>query len=310
MPRYHAASVLGLCCLFGMGGTLAAQTMNGFSLRDTAVPREHFRRATPERDTIPALDAPRFVKSDEVKGLAADDEVFTLTINGETRAYPMRVLVCHEIVNDRFGPQSVVVTFAALTDSCLAYDGNETGYGVSGLLYNSCLLLYDRATESLWSQLTGAALAGERLGQILSPIAGRRLTWSAWKDQHPEGRVLWPDTGREEEYLGDWPYGDYGSMREALFPFDINRTDFSTKEPMVGLAIEGRARVWPLKALKGKTEFYDNVGSRQVRVRHHAEAQEVIVEDLYTRELLPATRVYWFAWQAFHPDTSVWEPLN
>jgi len=278
-----------------MGGTLAAQTMNGFSLQDTAVPREHFRRATPERDTIPALDSPRFLPPHEVPGLEADDEVFVLTINGETRAYPLRVLVCHEIVNDRFGSEYVTVTFAALTGSCLAFVGNESGFGVSGLLYNSGLLLYDRATESLWSQLTGAAMSGERLGQTLTPIAGRRLTWSAWQDQYPAGRVLWPDTGREAEYLGDWPYGDYSTMREALFPFDINRNDFATKEPMVALALEGRARVWPLKSLQGKTEFYDNVGARQVRVRHNAKAREVVVEDLYTRELLPATQVYWFA---------------
>ena len=297
-----------------LGSLASARTINGFPVDNSTVPVEHLKRAAPAKDSIPALDAPRFVAAAEVAHLADTDEVFSLSVKGETRAYPLRVLVWHEVVNDRFGDQAVTVTYSALTGTVLAFAETEPrepeGFGVSGILYNSGLLFYDRATLSLWSQLKGSAISGPRQGEELVGVAGDRQTWASWKAEYPAGTVLWPDNDRAADYEGEWPYGDYAEKEATIFPFDINRRDFKTKVRLVGLVWEGKARAWPVEKLALRESFYDSIGSRQLKITYDAKAQKTQIRDLMTRELLPAVSVYWFAWQAFYPDTSVWLPLQ
>ncbi len=138
---------------------LGAITINGFAVDDTAVPVEHLVRAAPAKDSISSIDEPQWIEGSECEYLQDEDEVLSVTIDGDTRAYPLRILVWHEIVNDMFGDQPVAITYSALTGSGLAFDAGENPdgtprkLGVSGVLYNSGLLMYDRATESLWSQV-------------------------------------------------------------------------------------------------------------------------------------------------------------
>ncbi len=294
----------------------AATTINGFAVDRTSVPAEHIVRAAAAKDSIPALDATKWIAPAECTLLGDDDEVLSLTLNGETRAYPLRMMVWHEVINDQVGDTSVLVTYSALSGSAMAFapgsnaDGTTRTFGVSGLLYNSCLLMYDRATECLWSQLRMSGISGDAMDVELKPIAARRMTWLAWKTKFPEGKVLSTDTGHSTDYAGEWPYGDYADSEATIFPFDINRDEFSTKDRMIAMKEDWAARAWPLKVLKQKKQLFDAIGSRPITVAYNEDTDDVEVSDISTGEILPVVSVYWFAWQAFYPETSVYLPLK
>ncbi len=298
------------------GAALKGATINGFNIDERSVPATHLVRAAPAKDSIQAVMTPVFIAPSECTWLADEDEVLSVTVGDETRAYPLRLLVWHEIVNDQIGDVPVVVTYSALSGSGVAFapgrraDGTSRTFGVSGILYNSCLLMYDHETESLWSQLGMACLAGAKNGEALEMLPTRRLTWGLWKQVFPAGRVMSRQTGIEADYESAWPYGDYAEDRSTIFPFDINRNEFGTKERVIGYNDGESQRCWPLEKLKVKGQMYDAIGSRTLKVFYDEETGEVQVQDMRTREVLPVVSAYWFAWQAFHPDTTVWIPLN
>ena len=162
-----------------------------------------------------AIDEPKFVdfiSPDEAEAfLDPDDVVFGLEIDGEVKAYPQRILVWHEIVNDELAGTNVSVTYCPLTGSALAFERGETSFGLSGKLVNSNLILYDRGTETWWPQLLGAGIVGAHEGDGL---VERRLTWTTWgrwRVAHPDTRVLSRDTGYDRDYDSD-PYGSYNPL--------------------------------------------------------------------------------------------------
>lgn len=299
-------------------GSLTAITINGFLVDDTSVPVEHLVRAAPAKDSIISLDEPVWIAGSQCEYLQDDDVVLSVTVGDETRAYPLRIMVWHEIVNDTIGDQAVALTYCALTGSGMAFDpgtnsdGSRREFGVSGLLYNSCLLMYDRDTESLWSQLKFMGISKEFLEEPLKPLATRRLTWAAWKSEYPTGKVLSVETGFENDYLGEWPYGDYADQKETIFPFDISpdRNEFGTKDRMIAIAEGWAARAWPFEKVKEKRQLFDAIGARPIQVTYKPETDDVVITDITNGEPLAAISVYWFAWQAFYPDSSVWRPLN
>lgn len=303
--------------VLGAGSPIRAVTINGFEVSDTSVPAVHIVRAAPARDSIAAIDEPRWDEAAAATWLKDEDEVLSLTFEGETRAYPLRILVWHEVVNDRIGERTFVVTYSALSGSAMAFesgrnpDGSPRRFGVSGLLYNSNLLMFDRATESLWSQLRMAGVSGATKDEQLIPLPLRRMTWAGWKAKFPQGRVLAVATGSEIDYTSeDWPYGDYARQKETLFPFDIHRDDLGTKERVIGLREGDSQRCWPLERMRKRGQLYDAIGSRPINVVYDATTGDVVVSDLTTGEVLPVVSVFWFAWQAFYPDTSLWLPLR
>jgi len=143
--------------------------MNGFKISDPLVPARLIQGGGPPRDGIPSIDAPRFVAADVAKNISATDRVLGLHVNNIAKAYPIRILNHHEIVNDRFATMPVAITFCPLCGTGIAFDavvdGKARKFGVSGLLYNSDVLMYDRETESLWSQILGKAVNGPSKGQ-------------------------------------------------------------------------------------------------------------------------------------------------
>ena len=294
---------------------MRAATINGFNIDQRSVPAVHIVRAAPAKDSIKSLSNPSFVKPGSLGLLADEDEVLSVTIGETTRAYPLRVLVWHEVVNDQFGETPVVITYSALSGSGLAFepgqnpDGSRRTFGVSGLLYNSCLIMYDHATESLWSQLRMQSIAGSANGDALAPISTRRMSWGAWKKAFPAGEVLSTETGLAVDYDVEWPYGDYADDRATIFPFDIHRNEFGTKERMIGFKDVEEQRSWPLAQLRERGEIYDSIGSRTLKVTYRQDTGDVLIQDMSTREYLPIVSVFWFAWQAFYPDTTVWIPL-
>lgn len=203
-----AALIAGLT----MALSAQAQTMNGFDVSETLVPAEQIHHGGPPKDGIPAIDRPRFVAASRAGFLEPDDAVLGIMHRGDARAYPVRILNWHEVVNDRIAGQPVAVTYCPLCGSGVAFvaehGGTVLNFGVSGLLYNSDVLLYDRATQSLWSQLMGRAISGSMKGAVLTALPLAHTTWAHWRTMHPSSRVLTPDTGYVRNYDRD-PYAGY-----------------------------------------------------------------------------------------------------
>lgn len=201
----------------------------------------------PPPDGIPALDDPAFETTEQTTWLGADDPVLSLTVAGETRAYPLGIITWHEIVNDTVGGVPVAVTYCPLCNSGVAFertvDGEETTFGVSGLLYADNLVMYDRATESLWPQLTGTASVGTRTGTKLEAIPMGVVGWSQFTAEHPGALVLSRDTGHDRRY-GTNPYVGYDEPSSApIFPLPGGADDrMLPKERVIGLG-EGSAAV-------------------------------------------------------------------
>lgn len=291
-------------------------TINGFLVEETSIPIPHIVRAAPAKDSIASLDDPKFVNAQKVDWLKDEDEVISVTIGFETRAYPLRVLVWHEIVNDKLGDQALTVTYSALSGSVVVFkpgvnkDGSPRSFGVSGLLYNSCLLMYDRENEELWSQMRMKGVSGSVRDEPLEMVNAVRTSWGAWKKKHLMGEVLSIETGHDINYADEWPYGDYAEQAETIFPFDINRNELPTKARVIGVVEGDSARCWPLEKLKEKRELYDAIGPRPIRVQYDEKNDRVKVSDISTGDEIPVVSLFWFAWQAFYADTSIWTPLR
>jgi hypothetical protein len=199
----------------------------------------------PPPDGIPPVDEPRFDTIDEVDWLDDNEPVLAVTIGGESRAYPVQIMIWHEIVNDQIAGVPVSVTYCPLCNSALVFDRRLTGpdgaerlvsFGTSGLLYNSDLLMYDRQTESLWSQLIGLGVAGVLTGVELDRYPVQTLSYADWREQNPDGLVLNRITGQERNY-GANPYELYDQESDTPFLFDGDADDrLPPKRRVVGVA--------------------------------------------------------------------------
>ena len=148
--------------------------LNGFTIDDPLVPENEILRGGPPRDGIPSIDHPNFISSQAAE-LDSTDKVLGIHLNGVSKAYPINILNYHELVNDQFNGQAVAISFCPLCGTGIAFDaqlpnGESRSFGVSGLLYNSDLLMYDRETQSLWSQMEGKAINGPEKGTILERL--------------------------------------------------------------------------------------------------------------------------------------------
>ncbi|MDP8910621.1 MAG: DUF3179 domain-containing protein, partial [Actinomycetota bacterium] len=161
------------------------------------------------KDGIPAIDAPRFVAVSDVEFLAPDEPVIALEVAGEARAYPIQILIWHEIVNDEIDEVPVAVTFCPLCNTAIVFDrrveGRTLDFGTTGNLRHSDLVMYDRQTESWWQQFSGEAIVGEYTGTRLRQIPARIVAWREFAAAEPAGRVLSRDSGFSRAY-GDNPY--------------------------------------------------------------------------------------------------------
>jgi len=176
------------------------------------------------RDAIPALDEPRFAAVDDVDFLQAREPVIEVEIDGDARAYPLQILTWHEIVNDTVGGTPVTVTFCPLCNTAIAFErptieGETTTFGTSGSLYNSNLVMYDRATESYWPQATGQAVMGPLTGEQLERVPAQIVSWSDFREAYPDGKVLTRDTGHNRDY-GTNPYPGYDDIDNPPFLFE------------------------------------------------------------------------------------------
>ena len=204
------------------------------------VPLDKIVSGGPPQDGIPSIDNPKFQSVQEADEILEDSElILGLNINGDIRAYPLQILVWHEIVNDVVGDQPVAVTYCPLCFTNQVFnrtlsDGNTVEFGTSGKLYNSNLVMYDRKSNSLWSQALGEGIVGEYAGVKLERIPFDVAYWKEWKELYPESKVLSRDTGSVRPYGAD-PYGDYYTNDLILFPVANDDKRLGLKEIIIGL---------------------------------------------------------------------------
>ena len=204
------------------------------------VPVDQIVSGGPPPDGIPSIDDPKFISVQEAGRFLEDsDFVLGLNINGDIRAYPLQILVWHEIVNDNVGGIPVAVTYCPLCFTNQVFnrsldDGQEVvEFGTSGKLYNSNLVMYDRTSKSLWSQAMAEGIVGKYAGTKLERVPFDVAYWKEWKQLYPESKILSRDTGSNRPYGVD-PYGDYYTNSDVLFPVSNKDNRLGLKEIVVG----------------------------------------------------------------------------
>lgn len=199
----------------------------------------------PPKDGIPSIDAPRFIPIGEEKQVAANEPVIGLEINGIARAYPIRILIWHEIANDTVGGVPIAVTYCPLCNAAVVFDRRASGktltFGTTGKLRRSDLVMYDRETESWWQQFTGEAIVGTLTGQKLKLIPARLESFELFKERMPTGRVLVPNESSLRAY-GRNPYEGYDTSAIPLFSRGDSKQGIN---PMTRVVVvrEGRTTV-------------------------------------------------------------------
>lgn len=297
--------------IMALGGTVThAQEKNGFDLSGSLVPAGEILGGGPPKDGIPAIDRPKFVPAEKARFLDDDDRVLGIRRNGVAKVYPIAILNWHEIVNDKIGEEKVLVSFCPLYGTGIAFTlkgiPQAKIFGVSGLLYNSNLLLYDRETQSLWSQISGKAITGPLKGRKLQAIHISHTTWGDWRKRYPDTWVLSRDTGYARDYNRD-PYAGYTSSERFYFPVHHRDPRYHPKECVIGLELDDHYKAYPFSELaKTSGRIMDKVDGQQVTVVYNEEHQTGHVLDAQGRAL-PSTTAFWFAWTVFHPETEVFQ---
>lgn len=266
----------------------------------------------PPRDGIPALNDPEMIDVDDAD-LPAREPVIALELDGETpRAYPIRYLIWHEIVNDRVGDTPVAVTFCPLCNSALTFDRRHKGrvltFGVSGKLRNSDMIMYDRETESWWQQALGQGIVGEYAGDDLVALPSWMEAWSVFADRNPEGLVM-AEPSHSRPY-GQNPYVGYDD-RARPYPFFSGEMPPHDIPPLSRVVRVGE-RAWPMTRLSEAGEITE-VGVTLTWTHEQASAlgsammgEAAPVGAIRVRDAsgadLPHDLMFAFAFHAFYPD--------
>ena len=285
----------------------AAPVRNGFSLDPASIPTSEILAGGPSRDGIPALDGPATLPAERANW-SSDELILGVVVAGQARAYPVAILNWHELVNDTLGGKPILVSFCPLCGTGMVFerrvDGLVRTFGVSGLLYRSDLLMYDRGSESLWSQISAEAVVGTLLGRRLRLLRSRIDQWGNWRRDHPDTTVLSRETGHARNYDRS-PYDGYSWTRKLLFPAPLDPR-YHPKMPTLGLRIPGEgSRAYPAGELaKSGGSVAERFLGRNVRVSYDSDQQLFSVEAPFEVEVVEG---YWFAWAAFHPKTSVYK---
>lgn len=267
----------------------------------------------PGKDGIPSIDNPKFWNVEEASSFLEDDDVVLgLFYEAETRAYPLRILNWHEIVNDWVNGKPVLITYCPLCYTGIAFkreiNGVPAEFGVSGKLYNNNLLMYNRPNdkireESLWSQQLGEAVTGSLTGTKLEQIVADTVRWDNWRTKHPDTKVLSNDTGTFRNYDVN-PYGDYEfDNGQIIFPTTSSDNRLPAKAKIYGVEIDGKFKAYPQDKLGKGTNIEDHFAGRTIRISVD-EIGKVRMTD--NDKEITWQISFWFSWVAFHPDTEVY----
>ncbi len=300
------------------------------------------------KDGIPSVDNPNFEPTLQNTYLNLNDLVIGIIYNGQAKAYPHRILDWHEIVNDQIDDRAFALTYCPLTGTGVAWnrelDGDITTFGVSGKLYNSNLIPYDRKTDSYWSQMRLDCVQGDLIETVIETFPIIETTWETWKATYPNSSVMTLDTGFSRDYNA-YPYDDYRTNHNRIF-FPVEPVDsrLPSKERVLAVLTDIENKVYSIEAFSednvisdvvGDTEIlvfgskernfvlaYENIGLQNVRI---SEANLAIAEDdngniiningeiisgpLAGTQLRQTKSIlgYYFSLAAFYPDILIYE---
>ena len=234
-------------------------------------------------DGIPSLDDPELIAAAEADYLRDDDLVFGVEINGDARAYPLRIMGWHEMFNETIGGVPVALAYCTLCGAGILFETKVEGrdapfvFGSSGFLYRSNKLMFDRETDSLWNQFTGEPVVGPLVGSgIKLKIRPVTITsWGRWRSLKPKTRVLSLETGHSRDYGSGVVYRDYFASPNLMFPALVDQTRLKQKDYVFGIRSVGAAKAWPVVAFGEGRVINDRVGQQEV----------VLVGDARTRSV-------------------------
>jgi len=251
----------------------------------------------PPKDGIPAIDNPVYFSAEE-SSLKDTDKIFGINYQGFVAAYPQDILYWHEIVNEEVRDEKIAITYCPLTESVIGY--KAFNLGVSGELYNSNLVMYDRKTDVRIPQILGKGIEGEIDGHELETFPVVVTTWGKWKGQYPETKVLSRDTGYARDYDRN-PYPGYDDILRVWFPLAAESNELETKEIVLG--IQHNEEFVAIQKQGFLEEYPDglklNIGDETVKVTYNEEF------DVLESNADKSFEVYWFAWYAYHPTTKL-----
>jgi len=281
-----------------------------FDLSRATVNTREIRSGGPPKDGIPALTRPKFIDVARAEYLEGTDRVVGVVIDKKARAYPLAILNYHEIVNDTIENVPVAVTYCPLCDSVAVYDRRtpvgKREFGVSGLLYNSNVLMYDRGgkPESLWSQVKTQGISGPAANKQLTAIPCELTTWQSWKTRHPDSLVLSSNTGHQRDYSRN-PYGNYFRNQRLMFPVAPADRRLPNKERVLGVWVGDTYRAYPESRFPaGQNKISDRIGDKELTIAFDRNTRSIRV--VSADKGISWLYSFWFAWYALHPDTTVY----
>lgn len=275
--------------------------------------------AGPPKDGISSIDDPRFIPAQQVTELAETEPLISVLLGGDAHAYPFRILIRHEIVNDWVGGLPVAITYCPLCNSAIAFDRHVAGeaveFGTTGRLYLSNLVMYDRRTESWWAQFTGEAIAGELNGMKLKRLPSRIESFASFRKRHPDGNVLVPPRRFPGRPYGGNPYADYDSLPAPWFRAGILPRNI----PAMARVVTVGDRAWALTLLrkKGLIETSDGLiitwqAGQNSALDHRTISKGRDVGNVLVRRQTPDGPIdipygvdFAFAFHAFHPKSKI-----
>ena len=223
-------------------------------------------------DGIPSLDHPTHISAGEADYLLADDLVFGVEIDGDARAYPLRIMGWHEMFNEVIGGVPLALAYCTLCGAGILFETQVAGraepfvFGSSGLLYRSNKLMFDRETDSLWNQFTGEPVSGPLVESGIKlkvrPVA--ITSWERWRSSHPDTKVLSLDTGYARDYGSGVVYQAYFASDDLMFPAVVDERQHKQKDYVFGIRDVAHAKAWPLEAFAGSAVINDAIGPREL----------------------------------------------
>ena len=271
-----------------------------------------FLSGGPPKDGIPSIDNPKFIPANKADWLSDKELGLGIVYKDEARFYPFRILVYHEIVNDFIQDDPILVTYCPLCFTGIAFireiDNEPVEFGVSGKLYNSELVMYDRKTDSYWPQTLGKAVLGTSTGKLIKKIPTDTVKWGDWKKAHPDTKVLSKDTGFLRNYDGSNPYGSKGDFTDINLRFPLENEDsrLDAYEIVYGININSKFKAYKKTDLEKKSKIEDNIGGEKITIEFDKDLKSARASKEPGERIVVDT-LFWFAWAAFHPDTELYK---
>ncbi|MFU8813073.1 MAG: DUF3179 domain-containing protein [Balneolaceae bacterium] len=252
-----------------------SQSIPGFStdVSQRSISLNELIPGGPGKDGIPSIDDPKFISQTEASRWLRDQEPIVLVeVDGEARAYPIQILMWHEMVNDWFGDRPVLVTFCPLCYSAITFDRRINGevheFGVSGMLRKSDMIMYDRNTESLWQQFSAEALVGEYTGEFLDVIPSQIISFAQFRENFPGAQVLSRDTGHRRNY-GQNPYVGYDDINSNPWALQESPTDrMKPMEKVLGVRVGDNTMTYPYSVTRERVVLQDDLGGKNLVIFH------------------------------------------